>query len=163
VKHLWAPWRLAYIKSAAKETGCFFCSYIRQKKDEKNLILCRGKTCFCIINKFPYNTGHIMIVPMAHKGKLSALTNEEVLEMWSMVGAMQDVLDRAMRPHGYNLGINIGRMAGAGVPGHVHIHIVPRWTGDTNYMPITGGTKVMPIALGDLYKLLRRTMGSRKK
>lgn len=148
---------MPYIKNA-KLLGCFFCAFLKQKDDAKNLILLRGKACFCIINKYPYNTGHVMVAPMAHKGKLSALRDDEILELWSMTSRVQAALHRAMKPHGYNLGINIGRTAGAGVPGHLHLHMVPRWTGDTNYMPVTGGAKVMPMALNELYQILRRSL-----
>jgi ATP adenylyltransferase len=99
-----------------------------------------------------------MVAPLAHKGKLSALTDAEIVEMWKMTAQMQEALHRAMKPHGYNLGVNIGRTAGAGVPGHLHIHIVPRWNGDTNYMPVTGGVKVMPMALDELYRVLKRSL-----
>jgi ATP adenylyltransferase len=159
VDTLWAPWRMKYIKAAAKgDEPCFFCAYLRQKNDTRNLILHRGRWCHSILNRYPYNTGHLMVAPIAHKGTLAEMTPEEVLELWEQARWMQDVLDRTLQPHGYNLGINLGRVAGAGVLGHLHLHIVPRWNGDTNFMPVVGGTKVMPMSLGELHRRMRAAM-----
>jgi ATP adenylyltransferase len=153
---------MRYIKHAGV-TGCFFCAYLRRRDDRRNLIVARGRTCFTIINRFPYNTGHLMVAPLRHTAKLDSLRDDEILEMWKMTVRMLGVLDRAMRPHGYNIGINLGRIAGAGVPGHAHIHIVPRWSGDTNYMPVVGHAKVMPMALDDLYRALVRGLNSKQQ
>ncbi len=153
---IWAPWRMKYIQEE-QGADCFFCSYIGQKKDAKNLILHRGETCFTILNRYPYNAGHLMVAPMAHKGSLRRLTPAESLELLSTARDAQAAMDRAFKPEGYNLGINIGKAAGAGVPGHIHLHLVPRWKGDTNFMPVTGETKVHPISLREVYRRLRKT------
>ncbi|MBI2899302.1 MAG: HIT domain-containing protein [Planctomycetes bacterium] len=154
---LWAPWRMKYIREASDER-CFFCEYLRQRRDARNLILRRGRTCFAILNRFPYNTGHLMVAPLAHKPTLHELGPEEMVELLDLARSMQSALDRFLKPHGYNLGVNLGRVAGAGVVGHVHLHLVPRWNGDTNFMPVVGGTKVMPMTLGESYRGLRRAM-----
>lgn len=157
MKYLWAPWRMTYIKSAERY-GCFFCKYSKQKNDKKNLILYRGDKTFCMINKFPYNTGHVMVATKAHKGKLNRLTDDEMTEMFKMSAMIKSAIDLSMKPHGYNIGINLGRTAGAGIVGHIHMHIVPRWNGDTNYMPVVANTKVMPIALDKLYNQLASSL-----
>jgi ATP adenylyltransferase len=163
VKTLWAPWRMPYIKSVRDDDGgCFFCAYLKQKKDAKNLILARGRTCFAILNRFPYNPGHLMIAPNEHKAELAELTTAELAELLGQARDMQDALARSFKPHGYNLGINLGRVAGAGVLGHIHLHVVPRWNGDTNFMPVTGGTKVMPISLAETWRTLQRALKSRR-
>ncbi len=145
---------MKYIQ-AHKDGDCFFCTYIAQKKDVKNLILHRGETCFTILNRYPYNAGHLMVAPNAHKGTLKKLTSEESLELLSTARDAQAAMERAFKPQGYNLGINIGRVSGAGVPGHLHLHVVPRWKGDTNFMPVTGQTKVHPISLREVYQKLK--------
>jgi ATP adenylyltransferase len=150
---LWAPWRLEYIK-IMKEQGCFFCTYIKEKKDAKNLVVRRGKKAICVVNKYPYNNGHLMVAPIRHTEDFDTLEPEETLEIWSMVAEMKKRIDHAMRPQGYNIGVNLGRIAGAGLPEHLHVHIVPRWGGDTNFMPVIGQTKVMPMSLKETYRLL---------
>lgn len=159
---LWAPWRMKYIKAAIKGGDpCFFCAHLRERRDAKNLILHRGATCLSILNRYPYNTGHLMVAPIAHKATLREFTREEVCEFWDQAQWMQELLDAALAPHGYNLGINLGRVAGAGVLGHLHLHIVPRWDGDTNFMTVVGETKVMPMSLAELYRKLRAAMKAR--
>jgi len=154
---LWAPWRMDFIKGPPRKT-CFFCDYVRQDRDRRNLVVLRGRTCFALLNRFPYNTGHLMVAPLAHKGALDRLTKEERAELLDLLVTMQKALDRTLRPHGYNIGINLGRVAGAGVPGHVHIHVVPRWDADTNFMPVVGRTKVIPQALEALYTQLQKVL-----
>lgn len=159
MKRIWAPWRMTYIRKAAKGTDpCFFCAYLKSRADRKNLVLERGRTCFAVMNLYPYNTGHLLIAPRAHKGRLTGLTKAERAELMDLTIRMQRVLDRALRPDGYNIGINLGRPAGAGVPGHVHQHIVPRWNGDTNFMAAVGDTKVMPQSLEELYDRLQKVL-----
>lgn len=158
VETLWAPWRMKYLKKAQRNGDCFFCGYLRQKRDAESFILHRGTRCFTILNRYPYNTGHLMVAPLAHKASLDDLNDGENLALLRQARWMQALLDRTLKPHGYNLGINLGRVAGAGVLGHLHLHIVPRWDGDTNFMPVVGGVKVMPLALGDLYRQLRHAM-----
>lgn len=157
MKYLWAPWRLEYIKICDDKT-CFFCKYVKEKKDKKNLVLVRGETCFCLLNRFPYNTGHLMVAPFSHKGNLEELTKNEFMELFEMMQDMKKLLTKVLKPQGFNIGINLGRVAGAGVVDHIHIHIVPRWNGDTNFMPIIASTKVMPQALKNLYNQLLREL-----
>lgn len=154
---LWAPWRMSYIKNH-NDDGCFFCEYLRETRDARNLIVRRARTCFTILNRFPYNTGHLMVAPNAHKASLADLEPGEMLELLEETRRMQAALDRLLKPQGYNLGMNLGRVAGAGVLGHLHLHVVPRWNGDTNFMPVVGGTKVMPMSLAELYRGLRQAL-----
>lgn len=155
---------MKYIRSAIDGgEACFFCAHLREKKDARNLILHRGAACLSILNRYPYNTGHLMVAPLAHKATLAEFSPDEILEFWDQARWMQELLDAALQPHGYNLGINLGRVAGAGVLGHLHLHIVPRWNGDTNFMPVVGGTKVMPMSLGELYRKLRAAMKTRPR
>jgi ATP adenylyltransferase len=156
LKRLWAPWRMAFIKTAHLDQGCFLCDTPRSKKDRENLIMKRGKKCFVILNKYPYNNGHVLVAPYRHVADLEKLTDAEALEMMRLTGASKLALDRAMKPHGYNVGFNLGRAAGAGVPGHVHLHVVPRWNGDTNFMPVIGETKVLPLTLGESWDMVAR-------
>ena len=149
---------MPYIRKAGKGGGCFFCAALRGRADRKNLLLLRGKTCLAMLNLFPYNNGHLLIAPRAHKGRLTALSKTERAELFDLTVRMQQLLERALRPDGFNIGINLGRVAGAGVPGHVHQHIVPRWNGDTNYMTAVGATKVMPQALEDLFDRLQKVL-----
>ncbi len=151
MEYLWAPWRDSYVKKAGTKMKCFFCAYSKQKKDRKNLILHRGLHAFAILNRFPYNVGHLMVVPFSHKADIGDLTSAEVLEMHEIAADMIKRLRSAIHPEGFNLGINLGRIAGAGVPGHLHLHLVPRYAGDTNFMPVVGKTKVLPISLEKLH------------
>lgn len=155
VDRLWAGWRMAYIaKSARKLKGrdrCLFCAKGALKPGPKNLVLASTPLAIVMLNLYPYNVGHVMVAPRRHRPTLSALLEEEVLEIGVWLARVERALKRAYRPHGLNLGMNLGRTAGAGVPGHVHWHVVPRWTGDTNFMPVTAATKVMPEALDQTY------------
>lgn len=148
---LWAPWRMPYIREAAKTEApseCFFCDYIpTPKKDRENLVIHRGKTVFALLNRYPYTGGHLMVAPYAHKGDLELLTAKERAELMDLAIRMEGLLKKTLKPHGFNLGVNLGRPAGAGVPGHVHLHVVPRWNGDTNFMTAVGNVKVIPEAL----------------
>lgn len=155
MKHLHAPWRMAYIKAARTGRGCVFCRAPAARRDAETYVLVRGRACFTLLNIFPYNPGHLMVAPYAHKAALGELSADDLGELLTQARDMEALLDRVLRPHGYNLGINVGRVAGQGVLGHLHLHIVPRWDGDTNFMPILGGTKVLPEALSDLYARLR--------
>ena len=149
---------MKYIKGHRDGAPCFLCAALRSRKDASNHVVARGPTCFAILNRFPYANGHLMVAPNAHRGSLVELTDAEMLEMMDLTRRMQKTIDRAFRPHGYNLGMNLGRVAGAGLLGHVHLHVVPRWNGDTNFMPVTGGTKVMPMTLAGVYKALRKAV-----
>ncbi len=150
---LWAPWRMVYIQNA-DEPGCFFCRDLAEARDAEDLIVRRGTRCFCVMNRYPYNVGHLLIAPNAHKARLDQLDDAELLEFWTLTRDMQALLERVMQPQGFNLGVNLGRVAGAGVEGHIHLHIVPRWNGDTNFMPVVADTKVMPEALSALHARL---------
>jgi len=146
MKNLWAPWRKEFILSK-KEENCFFCEAIKDNQDRKNLVLYRGKECFCILNKYPYNNGHLMIAPKMHKDDLSKLNDSEMLELLTLSRDVKNILAKKLKPEGFNLGINFGKVAGAGVEDHIHVHLVPRWTGDTNFMPVIAETKVISQSL----------------
>jgi ATP adenylyltransferase len=152
---LWAPWRIGFILSE-KSGGCFLCDAPASDKDEENLLLERGRRCIAILNRYPYNNGHLMIAPLRHTGDLTSLDADESLELMQMTQTWIKVLDAAMHPHGYNLGFNLGIAAGAGVADHVHFHIVPRWNGDTNFMSIVGEERVINQSLAEAYALLVR-------
>jgi ATP adenylyltransferase len=157
VDHLWAPWRLSYVASAkapAKDDPCFICKGLKEQDDRKNLVVLRTALSLVMLNRFPYNNGHLLVAPRAHKGKLSDLAPDEMLELMETLRRMVALLDELMHPDGYNIGLNLGHAAGAGLPGHLHWHVVPRWHGDTNFMPIVGNTKVIAQALDDLFDLL---------
>jgi ATP adenylyltransferase len=154
---IWAPWRLAYVSDASKdnEEECIFCAKPREDDDEANLIVHRGERCFVILNLFPYTNGHLMIAPYEHLGRLQDLTPETTAEVMSLAQRTMAGLERAYEPHGYNVGFNQGRVAGAGFEHHIHMHVVPRWGGDTNFMPVIADTKVMPQTLEESYEALR--------
>jgi len=155
MKQLWAPWRMTFIRDNKKEKGCFLCQAAKGKGPDRNLVVARRDKCFCLLNKFPYNNGHLLVAPYRHKGRLSDLTREELSDVMWLLRDAQEALRKALAPDGFNLGANIGAAAGAGVPGHFHFHIVPRWKGDTNYMPVLGDVKVIPQALSEIARDLR--------
>ena len=146
MKQLWAPWRLEYIQSADEEEGCVFCR-ARDGDDEGSLVVHRGKRAFVVLNKYPYASGHLMVAPNRHEGEFGDLEDEEALEIHQLAASGLAALAETMRPQGFNLGWNLGRIAGAGVVDHVHMHVVPRWAGDTNFMPVLADVKVLPEAL----------------
>lgn len=154
MENLWAPWREKFVL-CEKEPGCFLCRTSKDKQDRKNLILYRGEKCFVIMNRYPYNTGHLMVAPYRHVGRLEKLKDEELTELWKTSQVCLKVLKSTMKPHGFNLGMNLGKVSGAGVADHIHLHIVPRWQGDTNFMPIVAGTKVVSVGLSGTYSRLR--------
>lgn len=156
MEHLFAPWRIRYILSPKNE-GCIFCDYTKEDKDEdrKNLILFRGKTNFVMMNRFPYNPGHLMVSPYKHVGDVTDLTDEELLENIKLVKLSEKVIREAMNPHGFNIGINIGSVAGAGLEEHLHTHIVPRWNGDASYIAVLSDVRVIPEALEETYDKLK--------
>jgi len=157
MERLWAPWRLAYVEIRQPE-GCLFCTKPAQGDDEEQLIVLRGERCFVLLNLYPYNNGHVMIAPYRHVGSLPDLTAEEGAEMIALAQRMVRALAHAYHPDGYNLGMNLGRAAGAGVPDHLHLHVVPRWNGDTNFMPVIGETKVLPETLQGTVRKLRQAL-----
>lgn len=154
---LWAPWRLSYVTRASRPTEeepCFLCAGPASGDDRANLVAHRTPLSVVVLNRFPYNNGHLLVAPHAHKGRLDELTAAEMLDLMETVRHMTGVLDGMMQPHGYNIGLNLGRAAGAGLPGHLHWHIVPRWNGDTNFMPVLGDVSVIVQALDTFYDLL---------
>jgi ATP adenylyltransferase len=154
---IWAPWRLAYVKDASKdiEEDCIFCAKPAAEEDEANLIVHRGRHCFVILNKFPYTNGHLMVAPYEHLGTLPDLDAETTAEMMALAQRAMVALEERSSPHGYNVGFNQGRVAGAGFEHHIHMHVVPRWGGDTNFMPVLADTRVMPQTLEETYEGLR--------
>ncbi len=168
---LWAPWRLSYVTSAAKEPppqprelklldggdpDCFICRGVADTRDPENLILGRGPASVVVINRYPYNNGHLLVAPRLHKASLGALSTEEQLDIQSQIARYVERLQKLMNADGFNIGLNLGRVAGAGLPGHLHWHIVPRWSGDTNFMPVTAGVRVIPQSLDELWTVLTR-------
>ncbi len=154
---LWTPWRMEYIRSASAEEqpACIFCALPEEGDDERNLILARAGTAFVILNRFPYNAGHLMVASSRHVGEYEDLSEEELLDVQRLLQRSVAALKEEMQPHGFNLGVNLGRTAGAGIPDHLHWHVVPRWGGDTNFMPVLGQTKVLPELLAETYQKLR--------
>ncbi len=150
---LWAPWRMAYI-TGPRPTGCFLCEIAKEDADRQNLILHRGSLTFVVMNRYPYNNGHLMVVPYSHSGSLDAFSDSESLAIMRDAQRVTRILQEAFRAEGFNLGFNLGQFAGAGVADHVHLHIVPRWGGDTNFMPVLADTKVMPEYLDTTYDKL---------
>ncbi len=142
-KQLWAPWRLEYIKQADEQAGCVFCD-AAAGDDEERLVIHRGELAFVLLNKFPYSSGHLMVAPYRHVGELAGLTEEEALEVHRLAVQGVAALGQVYGPEGHNLGWNLGRVAGAGVVDHIHLHVVPRWAGDTNFMPVLADVKVLP-------------------
>lgn len=155
MKALWAPWRMDYIK-AMTDAECFICGGAADDHDEDNLILKRGNHSVVIMNRYPYSNGHLLVAPIRHLRDLKDLDDAERLEIAHLLEECLDVLKDAVCPQGFNIGINLGKVAGAGLETHLHYHIVPRWAGDTNFMPVIGDVKVVPQALDELYRDLRR-------
>ena len=163
-ENLWAPWRIGYIQgldkgsSSTKEKGgCFICHNLRTpEEDDKNLVLWRTDKTIVILNRFPYNNGHLLIAPNRHIPDLNEADDEENLEMIKLIRESQKALSLTIKPHGFNVGMNFGRCAGAGLPGHLHIHVVPRWNGDTNFMAVCGGTDVISQSLTELLEVLKQ-------
>lgn len=159
---LWTPWRMEYIKSAAtseEEPGCIFCDLPAVGDDDEVYILARGPRGFVILNKYPYNPGHLMVAPFDHVGDLAEMEDETLTDVARLVRESVRVIRDAWEPSGFNVGMNLGRVAGAGIPHHVHWHVVPRWDGDTNFMPVVGQTKVLPELLEETYAKLKPHFG----
>ncbi len=151
---LWAPWRGSYVENLGKVEGCFLCEASKDEPSFKNLVLAKSHKTFVIMNKYPYNSGHLMVVPYIHTSSLDDLDEEIVKDLFYMTNISIKALKEVLRPDGFNIGYNLGRSAGAGLETHVHQHIVPRWNGDTNFMPVVFGTKVLSQSLEDLYNRL---------
>ena len=155
MEHLWSPWRMEYIMRNEPAPGCIFCQALLQEDGPANLIVTRGKTAFVILNRYPYTSGHIMVASYAHRPSLELLDAETRAELMELVARGLQVMRAVYKPEGFNVGVNIGAAAGAGVVDHVHIHVVPRWAGDTNFMSTLAGARVLPEALEDSYRRLR--------
>lgn len=161
MERLWAPWRLEYIKSTQEEDqGCIFCEKPSENNDKTNHIVYRSSHCFVIMNKYPYNNGHLMVVPYLHESDLTKLPDEVLLNIQHLLQLSVKALNNTMQPHGINIGVNLGQSAGAGIVDHLHYHMVPRWNGDTNYMPILAGTKVISESLDDSWDKLNEAFQS---
>jgi ATP adenylyltransferase len=176
---LWAPWRLSYLvgqpentKPSSTETfaapvetppdadpDCFLCRAAWESSDRENLVVHRGQTVFTVLNRYPYNNGHLLVAVRSHTSRLDQLSAAEQLEIMQTITQMTCALEQLMRPDGFNVGLNLGRVAGAGVPGHLHWHVLPRWSGDTNFMPTLAATRVIPQALESLWELLTQQLG----
>ena len=153
---LWAPWRMQYIQGIdKKDEGCVFCTKPSEKNDRENLILHRGHSSFVVMNLYPYNNGHLMVIPYAHTSDILSIDPEASSEIWKLLCLCKLVLTKAFKPDGFNIGMNLGRSAGAGIDQHVHLHIVPRWNGDTNFIPVLSETKVISQTLHETYDALR--------
>jgi len=160
---LWAPWRIKYILDTRKK-GCIFCDFSsRPSKDRSNHVLYRGKKNYVVMNIFPYNNGHLMIVPYGHFKDLQELNAAQLAEMMCLLKHANKILKSVLRPEGFNVGLNIGKNAGAGIAGHLHLHIVPRWAGDTNFMPVLSDTKIISQSIEELYEILRQKFNTGEK
>ncbi len=159
---LWAPWRSAYVAQAtqSKHKGCTFCGILNARRDNRHYIFLRTAHSFAVLNIFPFNGGHVLVLPQRHVGSLQALTPQERVDLMDTVIRVQDLIQKVFAPEAFNIGMNTGRSAGAGIPDHLHVHIVPRWSGDVNFMPVLAGTKVMPVALKDAYARLKKGLAA---
>jgi ATP adenylyltransferase len=157
-ENLWAPWRAEYIQGLSKAGDCFICHDLKEPQDDNgNFVLWRLDRSIVVLNRFPYNNGHLLIAPVRHIGELEEADEAELLELTKLIRETKRLLSIAIKPHGFNVGMNFGRCAGAGLPEHLHIHIVPRWDGDTNFMSTCSETKVISQSLDELYRLLKET------
>ena len=160
MNHIWSPWRMKYIEKTEKEEGCVFCNALAKEDNAVNLIPFRGQQAFVILNLYPYTSGHLMVVPFEHVATLEELNQSTRAEMMELTSQCMTVLRKIYNPQAFNMGANIGEAAGAGVPGHVHIHIVPRWGGDTNFMSTLGETRVLPESIEVTYRRVREGFSS---
>ena len=159
-EQLWAPWRLPYIVNTKDDNveGCFLCRYRESDEDAANFVVVRGQHCLVVLNRFPYNNGHLLVAPLEHKAEIQELSDDEHLDCMRELTRMIGLYSRVLTPDGFNIGLNLGKVAGAGLPGHLHWHLVPRWNGDTNFMPVFADVKVIPQSLDALYELLKREL-----
>lgn len=157
---LWAPWRMSYVVKGSTEE-CIFCKAVKGGDDE-NYVVLRSKHSIAMLNIFPYNTAHVMIAPLRHVARIEQLSSEEVLDLFKVLSRVIKAIEKEYNPQGYNIGVNVGRVAGAGVESHIHVHVVPRWLGDTNFMPVIAGTKVMPEDLRSTYARLKNSISSQE-
>jgi len=157
--YLWTPWRYAYVSTAEKATGCVFCDVVKANDDAKTFIVHRGKHCFVILNAYPYTPGHVMVVPYAHLDELRKLPVEAAHEMIELSQCMETIERELYHPDGVNLGMNIGKAAGAGIAGHIHMHVLPRWVADANFLSVVGETRILPETLDVTWKRMKEAMG----
>lgn len=157
MKRIWAPWRMEYILNSRQE-GCFLCDICQDDRNRQNLVLKRGELTFLLLNKYPYNNGHLMIAPYRHVDRLESMNEREMGAMMQMASSACKALRKSLHPDGFNVGLNIGTAAGAGLKDHIHLHIVPRWEGDTNFMPVLGEVKIIPQPLDELWQQLKHTL-----
>ncbi len=155
MKHLWSPWRMEYIQDHTHASGCIFCEAWAGNNDEGTLLVHRGRSAFVILNRFPYTSGHLMVVPVTHAATLEEVPLATLTEVMALIQQALAVVRQVYRPQAFNIGANIGELAGAGITEHVHLHVVPRWAGDTNFMATLAETRVLPEALDDTYRRLR--------
>ncbi len=160
MNHLWSPWRMEYIENHNKEDGCIFCIAQSKADSAENLIVHRGELAYVILNRYPYTSGHLMVVPFEHRATLEELDSSTRAEMMELTSRCMTILRKVYNPEAFNIGANIGEAAGAGVKEHVHIHVVPRWSGDTNFMSALGETRVLPELLEDTYARVRQAFNS---
>lgn len=161
MESLHAPWRIEYILSPKDEQSATLFTRIAQSSDdETNFVIARDRTCYALLNRYPYNGGHLMVVPYKRVADLNGLMDEELTDLWKLTRRCVNALTKEMKPEGFNIGINLGRIAGAGIEGHLHIHVVPRWNGDTNFMPVLASTRVVPQALTELAAKLRSALAA---
>jgi len=161
MKTLWAPWRMKFVKSIKKNRKnkkCILCNKVKELNDKKNYVLYRGKKSFIILNLYPYSNGHLMVAPNRHIAELDKLSSEEIIELMDLVNLSIKLLKKTHNPDGFNIGINYGKAAGAGIDKHIHIHIVPRWFGDVNFMPVISDTKIIPESLDSTYQKLKKEL-----
>jgi ATP adenylyltransferase len=150
---LWAPWRINYISSKIKSKACIFCQAKKSKPND--YVIFKTKKIICLLNIYPYNNGHLLISPLRHIADIELMNKEEILDMFQCLRRAKGLLQKVLKPQGYNIGLNLGRSSGAGITGHLHLHIVPRWVGDSNFMPVIGNTKVISQSLLELFKRLK--------
>jgi ATP adenylyltransferase len=160
MEHLFTPWRYTYITTADKADGCVFCTKVAEDDDRRSLIVHRGQYCFIILNAYPYTNGHVMVVPYTHEDELQKLAPEAAQEMMALTRRMEGVLRRLYRPDGINLGMNIGKAAGAGVAGHIHMHVLPRWVADANFMTVIGEVRLLPESLETTWERIKAELAS---
>ncbi len=164
MQRLWAPWRESYITKIDQQQACVFCHiFADQKKDRQNLVFIRKPHVYAVLNLYPYSNGHCLVLPNRHIGDISKLSHEEYREMMDLVRETKDLVQAVLKPQAFNIGMNLGRIAGAGIPGHVHAHVVPRWKGDHNFMPVTAQTKVISQSLTAIHKKLDDAYKSRNR
>ncbi|MFH0754906.1 MAG: HIT domain-containing protein [Candidatus Omnitrophota bacterium] len=155
---IWAPWRTKYVEDCGKKKAgdCVFCQILKEKKDKKNYIFMRTRHSFAVLNIYPFNAAHALVIPQRHVCDLSSLSVDERADLMDVVIKVQAMIQKSFQPQAFNIGMNIGHLAGAGIPGHLHVHVVPRWSGDVNFMPVLFDTKVMPVSLKSTYERLLR-------